>query len=188
MLMPRSHAWTQRRKWLIVVASAVALVVAGFGVYIYERYYRGPSEELLVGTWEIRKGMIWDPPDYTEFRADHTFWSYAVLKDGQVYRRRFGRWHAAGKNIYFRYDEAFPWGGHLLIWHIVDISDDELRIFTNQMSDMDTYKRVHLPTPKASNQAMQRTAGRPAFPLSMTSTFNQQPRAISPVVADLVSR
>jgi membrane protease YdiL (CAAX protease family) len=38
------------------------------------------------------------------------------------------------------------------------------------------------------NQAMQRTAGRSAFPLSMTSTFNPQPRALSPAVADLGSR
>jgi hypothetical protein len=38
------------------------------------------------------------------------------------------------------------------------------------------------------NQAMQRTAGRSAFPLSMTSTFNRQRRPPSPSVADLVSR
>jgi hypothetical protein len=38
------------------------------------------------------------------------------------------------------------------------------------------------------NQAMQRTAGRSAFSLQMTSTFNQQPHAPSPAVADLVSR
>jgi hypothetical protein len=38
------------------------------------------------------------------------------------------------------------------------------------------------------NQAMQRTVGRSAFPLSMTSTFNPQPHAPSPAVADLVSR
>jgi len=41
---------------------------------------------------------------------------------------------------------------------------------------------------KASNPAMQRTAGRAAFPLSMTSTLNQQPRSASPTGADLVSR
>ena len=39
-----------------------------------------------------------------------------------------------------------------------------------------------------SNQAMQRTAGRSAFTLLMTSTFNLQPHAPSPAVADLVSR
>jgi hypothetical protein len=40
----------------------------------------------------------------------------------------------------------------------------------------------------SSNQAMQRTAGRAAFPLPMNSTFNPQPRSPSPAVADLVSR
>ena len=40
----------------------------------------------------------------------------------------------------------------------------------------------------ASNQAMQRTAGRSALPLSMTSTFHLQPHSPSPAVADLVSR
>jgi Protein of unknown function with HXXEE motif len=36
--------------------------------------------------------------------------------------------------------------------------------------------------------AMQRTAGRSAFSLSMTSTFNSQPHPPSPAVADLESR
>ena len=39
-----------------------------------------------------------------------------------------------------------------------------------------------------SNQAMQRTAGRSAFPSAMTSTLNPQPHAPSPAVADLGSR
>jgi hypothetical protein len=41
---------------------------------------------------------------------------------------------------------------------------------------------------ESSNQAMQRTAGRVAFSLAMTSTPNPQPRASLPAVADLVSR
>jgi hypothetical protein len=41
---------------------------------------------------------------------------------------------------------------------------------------------------RSSNQAMQRTAGRSAFPLAVTSTFNLQPRTLSPAVADLGSR
>jgi len=38
------------------------------------------------------------------------------------------------------------------------------------------------------NQALQRTAGRAAFSLSMTSTLYSLPRAPSPAVADLGSR
>ena len=41
---------------------------------------------------------------------------------------------------------------------------------------------------KRPNHAMQRTAGRSAFPLSVISIFNLQPRALSPAVADLGSR
>src|SRR3954468_2674338 len=44
------------------------------------------------------------------------------------------------------------------------------------------------PTPMTPNQAMQRTADRCAFSLSMTSTLNLQQDAPSPAVADLVSR
>lgn len=40
----------------------------------------------------------------------------------------------------------------------------------------------------SSNQAIQRTAGRSAFELTMTSTFNIQRCAASPAVADLESR
>jgi hypothetical protein len=40
----------------------------------------------------------------------------------------------------------------------------------------------------ASNQPVQRTAGRSAFQLGVASKFGEQPRALSPAVADLVSR
>jgi hypothetical protein len=46
----------------------------------------------------------------------------------------------------------------------------------------------HLWHMNASNQAMQRSAGRCALQLPMTSTFNLQLRTPSPAVADLVSR
>jgi hypothetical protein len=42
--------------------------------------------------------------------------------------------------------------------------------------------------PPRPNQAMQRTAGRSAFPLSMTATFHLERHAPSPAVADLGSR
>ena len=48
MLLPRSHAWTPLRKWLIVSATIVGLVVCCACIYNYERYHRGPGEEQLV--------------------------------------------------------------------------------------------------------------------------------------------
>lgn len=38
------------------------------------------------------------------------------------------------------------------------------------------------------HQAAQLTAGRSAFPLSVASNLSEQPRALSPAVAGLVSR
>ena len=58
------------------------------------------------------------------------------------------------------------------------------KAFTSMQLSMDAFL-TPIETP---NQAIQRTAGRAAFPLSMTSTFNLQRRALSPAVADLVSR
>jgi hypothetical protein len=48
--------------------------------------------------------------------------------------------------------------------------------------------RRYNPPSKSSNHAMQRTAGRRAFPFSITSTSHVQRRPLSPAVADLVSR
>ncbi len=50
------------------------------------------------------------------------------------------------------------------------------------------YLHDHSEAAQTSNQAMQPTAGRARFELSMTSILNQQRRALSPAVADLVSR
>jgi hypothetical protein len=49
-------------------------------------------------------------------------------------------------------------------------------------------KTFNVTVPPASNQAVQRTAGRSAFQLRVASNFTQQPRALSPAVADLLSR
>ena len=38
------------------------------------------------------------------------------------------------------------------------------------------------------NRAIQRTAGRSALSFSMPSTFDLKPQALSPAIADLVSR
>ena len=48
---------------------------------------------------------------------------------------------------------------------------------------LEDWRRLRRP-----NQAMQRTAGRSAFPLPMTSTFNPQRHTPPPAVADLGSR
>jgi hypothetical protein len=59
---------------------------------------------------------------------------------------------------------------------------------TNDAIITDTIEFKRASFNMSSNRAMQRTAGRSPFSLSMTSTLNVQRRAPSPAVADLVSR
>jgi hypothetical protein len=73
------------------------------------------------------------------------------------------------------------------VWKIIDILPEEFQVHESS-PDISLYRRVDVKPPQASNQAMQRTAGRSAFTLSLTSTFNRKRRAPSPAVADLVSR
>ena len=51
MLLPRTHAWTQKQRLLILAAAVLALCSFGALVYCYERYYRGLREADLAGTW-----------------------------------------------------------------------------------------------------------------------------------------
>ena len=158
MLFPFTRAWTRRQKWLIVIAAAGLTASFCALVYTYERYYGLPTQDILVGTWEHPEGMIWDPPAYYEFHANHTISHFVAYPDGREFRGLVGRWYAFGPNIYV----MFPKGAEprLMIWHIVDISDNELRFWVVRKSDEETLKRVHLRVPKASNHAMERTADR----------------------------
>jgi hypothetical protein len=157
MLFPFTRAWTRRQKWLIVIATAALTAVFCALVYTYERYYGLPTQDILIGTWEHPEGMIWDPPAYYEFHANHTLSHFVVYPDGREYRAVWGRWYAFGPNIYVMFPEGDE--PRLMIWHIVDVSDDELRIWAVRPYYEETLKRVRLRAPKASNQAMERTAG-----------------------------
>jgi hypothetical protein len=98
--------------------------------------------------------MIWDPPAYFEFHADHTISHFVVYPDGKEIRHVFGRWFAAGRNIYVVFPDEDRYWGRLIIWHIVDISDSELRIWIVRKSDVETYKRVHLHALSPEEQAI----------------------------------
>ena len=142
MLYPYTRSWTRRQKWLIVIATLALTPTLCALVYTYDRYYGLPTQEILVGTWEHPEGMIWDPPSYYEFHANHTISSFTIYPDGKEYGSVFGRWYAFGPNIYV----MFPKGAEprLIIWHIVDVSEDQLRIWSVRRSYEETLKRAHL--------------------------------------------
>ena len=192
MLFPFTRVWTRRQKAFIVTFVILGLASFAALIYGYERYYRGPGQEIFHGAW---KGSLdWHGSEYWfQFYADHTFsfWDRAWFDpaDSKPALITKGRWYAGGRFLYLRYPSTFrPDGPALQLWHIEDVSRDELRLRLWSDGGVHVFHHVDAVATNASNQAMQRTAGRSAFPLSMPSTFNLQPHAPSPAVADLVSR
>src|SRR5436190_11727412 len=154
-MLTRSHTWSRSQKWLIITASTLATVAVATLVFTYERYNRGPGEEILYGTWE---GMAVnsDDPVHIHLKRGGTF-SVGWDADEQFDPGVSGKWYAGGKQIYlqFRRDpEPHP----VVILHIVDIEGDQLRIRYTKRGAIYTYRRIHRDSANASNQAMQRTA------------------------------
>ncbi len=159
-MLERTHGWPRTRKSILVAAVLVASIAFVAIVYAYERYYRGPSDSVLFGTWQCTSGC--DYALYYQFGPDHNI---QVLDDTDpsIVAVR-GRWYAGGEFIYLRFFELPPGLRRtILIYRIVDITPDELRVRIWRNDPIRIYKRVTLDATNASNQAMQRTAGRSAF-------------------------
>ena len=125
MVFPRSHAWTLRQKRFIITAILWGVVLFAVGVYSYERYYRGPDDSIMFGTWRNPITLA-DEPSYYVFRPNHTFSLFYTSLDGTAVPEVAGRWFAGGKNVYLRYDE--PDHSWPLILHIVDVSPNEIQV------------------------------------------------------------
>jgi hypothetical protein len=136
--MPFTRSWTPLQKWLILASTISVLVVLGVVVFYYERYYRGPGDEVLVGSWEIPGSM--EPRVCYNFRPDHTIY---VCDCGDTESAVRGRWYAGGSNIYlnFKGDSDFLGQGRPLIMHIVDIQPDTLRVTLWRGDPVHVYRR-----------------------------------------------
>lgn len=162
MLLPHTHAWARWQKWLIVSLAIVTLATFGALIYGYERYYRGPSEAAFFGTWQ---GTVdWHGNDwYFQFGADHTFsiwmrWLEDADKEPEFVAK--GRWYAGGRFLYLRYSSEFrPDGPELDLWLIDDVSPQELRLKYWRNGGIHPFHRVDSVTTRASNPALQPTAG-----------------------------
>jgi hypothetical protein len=154
MLLPRSHAWTPRQRWLITTAVVLAIVLFGALVYSYERYHRGPGESALFGTWRDTSAAM-DSVAYYRFNADHTF-DLLIDSMGELSVLATGRWYAGGPNIYVRFSPDLIKGRQLMMWHIADISANEIRVRWTRDGAIRIWKRVDLPSPCACNETMQR--------------------------------
>src|SRR5713101_2123311 len=116
MLFPQSHAWTQRQRWIIAAAVTLAIVALGIFVYSYERFYRGPSQSALLGTWQDTTSAM-DSETYYRFKPDGTF-DLLIGGMGELFVAATGKWYAGGSNIYLRFADETMEGQRPLIMHI----------------------------------------------------------------------
>jgi hypothetical protein len=151
MLFPDSRVWTRTQKRLILFAGILGLVLFSTIVYTYERYYRGPNESALYGTWQMLAG---DEDMYLQFNPDQTFSILALIMDEPILITD-GRWYAGGPNIYLRFRPELLGQTRPTIWHIVGIAPNEFRVRVWRDGEIVSYKRVKLDSLHASNQALQ---------------------------------
>jgi hypothetical protein len=137
------------QRWLITGAIVFGLLALCAVIYTYERHYRGLREAALVGTW------VRDPFSglYYEWRRDGTI--VVIDSDGTPTHIK-GKWYAGGSNIYVRFPPDILDGRQLVIWHIVEISPDEIQVRTSHGGETMIWRRVK--PSAASNHTMQPTA------------------------------
>ena len=103
---------------------------------------RGPSEAALFGTWQDTTPAIDGLSTYYRFRSDGTFDMLADNLD-EAHVVVTGRWYARGPNTYWRLPEEFvPEIRRPFIWHIVDVSPNEVRVRSMQNGRVCIWKRI----------------------------------------------
>jgi hypothetical protein len=129
MLFPKSHAWTILQKRLIAATVVAAIACLGTGIYVYERYYRGPDDSFFVGTWRGRQDSLGGDYIGYHFRADHTYEKILPI-EGEDFVSPTGKWYAGGDFLYLRarLDDASGPYDKLEIWHIDSMMPTEVRM------------------------------------------------------------
>jgi hypothetical protein len=168
-MLTLAHAWSRKQRWLIVTSAALGLVLLAAVIYGYERYYRGPGEEAFYGTW-LNPMFDSDEPQYWEFRPDQTF-AIVMVTGGEKWSIVEGRRYAGGPNVYLRFPAEFTGPSRPSVMRIVDISSEQFSVRFPGQSRVYLFRRATLDSRHASNQTMQRTATRCAFPSSMSKTL-----------------
>jgi len=154
-MTPRTHPWSRRQKWLIIGSSIVLIALAGVGIYVYERYYRGPSDSVLIGTWQIEDGCI-DCTHLVTLEPNHNAVGFGDYMGEQGILDYRGRWYAGGELLVIRYDT--PEESQSIIMRILDITSDVIRVRWG--GNETRLKRSERRPPQTSNQTLQPTAGR----------------------------
>jgi hypothetical protein len=147
------------QKWTVLTATALGIAALSTAVFVYERYYRGPGEDILYGDWEAVDFLAEDTI-YFRFRPDQTF-TAGGLFEGEFNPFSDGRWYAGGPNIYMRFsadDIRAP--QRVIVFQIVDIQPNEIHVRLVRDGQVYTFRRATLKSAPASNQSLQPTTDR----------------------------
>jgi len=166
-MLPRTHPWSRRQKWLIITASVILVALASVGICIYEHYYRGPSDSVLVGTWQIEYGCI-DCTNLMTLQPNHNVIDFSDSIAGENQFDYRGRWYAGGQLLVIHYDTAEE--ARSVIMRILDIAPDTIRVRWDGREVR--MKRSTRTPPQASNHALEPTPDRRGNSLSMTSSLH----------------
>jgi hypothetical protein len=155
MLIPRTHGRTRLQRDLIVGASIALIALCAGGVYIYERFYRGPTEDVFFGTWVIEG--CYDCTSLITFQPNHDVIKFEDYWEQNHFQYR-GHWYAGGRQlIIHRHDSS---NSPLIVMQIQEITPQLIRVLWDGRETRLT--RSPRTPPQASNQAMERTPTRSA--------------------------
>jgi hypothetical protein len=147
--MPRTHAWTRMQRCLLIASVATGLAAFALLIYGYERYYRGPGQEALVGVWECTAGCL-SEHFYLRFEPTHNVEAWS--KEGEYKASYRGRWYAGGDFLYLRFiGEDIAQRHPITIWRIDDLTTTEMRLRSSDITHTMTRITSGLPS-NASNQ------------------------------------
>lgn len=137
MIFPPTRAWSRRQKWLIITSSIALLVLLGRGIYSFERYRRWPGEDVFYGTW------LHQPAYNGSLRYDFRPGGSLVIldSDGQPTDLK-GRWYAGGPSIYLTFPPGILRDRQLVVWQIVDFSQDQFRVSPRLDEEPMVYARM----------------------------------------------
>jgi hypothetical protein len=154
MIFPRSHAFTLSQRLLIVGGAFLAVGLLCAFVYAYERYYRGPTESVFYGTWEIEGCM--DCTAFLTLTPTHKVISFTDSLGSRDNPSFSGRWYAGGELLVIHYDT--PEESQSVILRILDITPNTLRLRVSGSEVV--WRRSDRVPPQSSNKSLQPTASR----------------------------
>ena len=153
------------QKWTLLTTTALGIAVLGATVFVYERYYRGPGEEILYGDWEAVDFLAGDTI-YFRFRPAQAF-TAGGLDQGEFNPFSDGRWYGGGPNIYIRFSaDDIRTPQRVIVLHIVDVQPNQIHVRLLLDGQVYTFRRATLKSASASNKALQPTATRCVFTFS----------------------